>query len=112
MKGEILSIDTVSKMSENEKKIERLIRDKNILEKKLEKMQVDYDSLEQKNFYLEKREKTLLALEKSLVQRIKKYKGKKGYVYECISKELQFWNDMLSFEKEKTYEINEVQNEI
>lgn len=99
MKGEILDIETVEELAENKKKLERLKRDRNFFELEKKRLEKELDKICIENTYLKKRESTLTALEKSLPQRIEAYKKKNAP--EIIIKELQFFDDMLKFEKEK-----------
>lgn len=99
MRGEILDIDTVQEMAHNEKELERLKRNVNLIQlenkeliKKVAKQDIEI-------YYLRKRDATFTALEKSLPQRIANYKKKNG-PNEVIM-ELQFISDMLMMEKEK-----------
>lgn len=109
MESEVLVIEPANKMSENDKKIERLTRNKNLFEKQLQLLQKKYDRLEQENHFLKRREATLTAIEESLPQRIEKYKLKKAPT--ILIKELELWEDMLQAEKEKVYEVDDEKNE-
>lgn len=102
MAGEILSLDTVEKISKVTKELEREKRNKNLLElenKELVKKNIKYET---ENYYLKKRDKTLTALENSLHQRIETYKSKNAP--EIIIKELQLLSNMLIEEKNKLLE--------
>lgn len=99
MTGEILSIDTAEKISAMTKELEREKRNKKILELENKELIKKVARLDNENYYLNKRNKTLIALEESLPQRIETYKKKTAP--ESIIKELQFFVDILMFEKEK-----------
>lgn len=95
MCGEILTIETIKKIA----KLQRLERDKNLLEKKIEFDKFKIVELEEEIKYLKERNKTLEAIEKSLPQRIETYKSKNAPF--PVIKELEFWESMLKEEKEK-----------
>lgn len=99
MRGEILSIETIQKITKTKKIIERLTRDKNLRELENKELVKRVANQDMEIHYLKKRDNTLTALEKSLPQRIETYK-KKNAPNEVI-KELQFIADMLMMEKEK-----------
>lgn len=108
MRGEILDIGTAQEMAQNEKELERLRRNVNLKElenKELRKKVVRQDV---EIHYLKQRDNTLTALEKSIPQRIEKYKKQKKA--ENVIQELLFWQDVLSMEKEKLLD-KEVGNE-
>ncbi len=63
MKGEILDIGTAQELAGNKKEIERLKRDKNFAEEKLKAFQKKYDKMEQRNTFLESRNKILELVE-------------------------------------------------
>lgn len=71
MNGEILSIDTVNKMSDDEKKIERLNRDKNLLELKNNSLESNLSKAKKRINQLEKKEQILRLVENTLEDRIK-----------------------------------------
>lgn len=91
------------------KKLERLNRDKNLLILENKRLINKIANYEKENKYLNKRNETLTALEKSIPVRIEAYKSKNAPEY--LIKELELWQDMLSFELEKTLESNEVEDE-
>lgn len=109
MNGEILSLETAKELTENEKIIERLTRDRNLYVMENARLTKLNDTKDQRISYLEKRDNTLTALEKSLPQRIETYKKKNAP--EVIIKELQLLSDMLSLEKEKLMEKEVEENE-
>lgn len=96
---ENMILDSINNMSSNEKELERLKRDKNLVELENKELVKKIARLDMENYYLKKRDATFTALENSLPQRIENYK-KKNAPNEVI-KELQFIADMLMMEKEK-----------
>ena len=95
MCGEILTIETIKKIA----KVQRLERDKSLLEKKIEFDKFKIIELEEEIKYLKKRNETLEAIENSLPQRIEAYKKKKAPM--PVIQELEFWENMLKEEKER-----------
>lgn len=94
---------------EFKKKLERLNRDKNLLILENKRLINKIANYEKELKYLNKRSEILTALEKSIPVRIEAYKSKNAPEY--LIKELELWQDMLSFEVEKTLESNEVEDE-
>lgn len=109
MKGEILTLGTIEKLTNSEKKILRAERAKNLAELELNTFRKKCNKLEAENEYLKRREATLTAFEKSIPQRIETYKKRNAPL--PVIQELQFINDMLMDEKEKILEYSEVEDE-
>ena len=105
MKGEILSLETAYRSSA----YERLERDRNLYKLELERMTKKEAKARQENEYLKKRDKTLTALENSLPQRIAAYK--KNNAPAPVIQELEYISNMLSMEKEKLLQKEEVEEE-
>lgn len=101
MKGEILDIGTVQELSENKKKIERLKRDKNIAEERLKILQKKYDKMEQRNTFLESRNKILELVESYLPHRINAISSTNDTRYDYASLELKKLSEALVIENEK-----------
>lgn len=101
MKGEILDIETVQEMAKNEKEIERLKRDKNFAEERLKILQRKYDKMEQRNTFLESRNKILELVETYLPHRINVISNMKDIRYDYSILELKKLSDALDMEKEK-----------
>ena len=80
----------------NQKQIERLKRDRNLLILENKRLIDKIANYEKESIYLNKKNETLSALEKSIPQRIENYKSMNAP--ECIIKELELWQDMLSFD--------------
>ena len=99
LRGEILSIETIEKMTKMEKELEKARRAKNIIELELVTLKKYYEKLLKEVEYLRKRDATLTAIEKSLPQRIKTYEEKNAPL--AIIKEPELWENMLEEEKEK-----------
>lgn len=91
--------------NEYERKIERLTRDKNLLLLENKRLIEKVANYEKESAYLNKRNATLNALEKSIPNRIETYKSKNAPDY--LIKELEMWQDMLSMDKEKSLEHEE-----
>lgn len=72
MDGEIISIDTLNKKSDTEKKIERLNRDNNLLELKNNNLESQLSKYKKRNNELEKSEKILNLVVKNLEENITK----------------------------------------
>lgn len=79
--------------------IERVKRDRNLYKLKKEMAEKKLDKVKQENEYLKKRDKILTAFEKSLPQRIEKYKKNNAPV--PVIQELEYINNMLILEKER-----------
>ena len=90
MKGEILDIETAQELAGNKKEIERL----KILQRK-------YDKIEQKNTFLESRNKILELVESYLPHRINVISNMKDTRYDYSILELKKLSDALDMEKEK-----------
>lgn len=101
MKGEILDIGTVQELTENKKEIERLKRDKNLAEERLKILQRKYDKMEQRNTFLESRNKILELVETYLPHRINVISHMKDTRYDYSILELKKLSDALDMEKEK-----------
>lgn len=101
MKGEILDIGTVQELAENKKEIERLKRDKNLAEERLKILQRKYDKMEQRNTFLESRNKILELVETYLPHRINVISHMKDTRYDYSILELKKLSDALDMEKEK-----------
>lgn len=99
LRGEILSIETIEKMSRTEKELIKAKRTINKLQLEFVSLRRDYDELLKEMDYLRKRDATLTAIEKSLPQRIKIYEEKNAPL--VVIKELELWENMLKEEKEK-----------
>lgn len=99
LRGEILSIKTIEKMTKTERELEKAKRAKNIIELELVSLKKYYEKLLKEVEYLREREATLTAIEKSLPQRIKTYEEKNAPL--VLIKELELWENMLEEEKEK-----------
>lgn len=85
----------------NQKQIERLKRDRNLLILENKRLIEKIANYEKESLYLNQRNATLTALEKSIPQRIENYKAKNAP--KCIIKELELWQDMLSAELINTF---------
>ena len=90
MKGEILDIGTVQELAGNKKEIERL----KILQRK-------YDKMEQRNTFLESRNKILELVESYLPHRINAISKMNDARYDYAILELKKLSDALDTEKEK-----------
>lgn len=101
MKGEILDIETAQELAGNKKEIERLKRDKNFAEEKLKILQRKYDKMEQRNTFLESRNKILELVETYLPHRINVISHMKDTRYDYSILELKKLSDALDMEKEK-----------
>lgn len=101
MKGEILDIGTAQELAGNKKEIERLKRDKNFAEEKLKAFQKKYDKMEQRNTFLESRNKILELVESYLPHRINVISNMKDTRYDYSILELKKLSDALDMEKEK-----------
>lgn len=101
MKGEILDIGTAQELAGNKKEIERLKRDKNFAEERLKILQRKYDKMEQRNTFLESRNKILELVEIYLPHRINVISNTKGTRYDYSILELKRLSDALDMEKEK-----------
>ena len=101
MNGEILSIVTAQELSENKKKIERLTRDKNLEKERLKILQRKYDKMEQRNTYLENRNKILELVETYLPHRINAIFNTNDTRYDYASLELKKLSEALVIEKNK-----------
>ena len=101
MKGEILDIETAQELAGNKKEIERLKRDKNFAEERLKILQRKYDKIEQKNTFLESRNKILELVESYLPHRINVISNMKDTRYDYSILELKKLSDALDMEKEK-----------
>ena len=101
MKGEILDIGTAQELAENKKEIERLKRDKNFAEERLKILQRKYDKIEQRNTFLESRNKILELVESYLPHRINVISNMKDTRYDYSILELKRLSDALDMEKEK-----------
>lgn len=97
MLNELVEDKKVEEMNATQKQIERLKRDKNLLLLENKNLIDKIANYEKESIYLNKRNETLSALEKSIPQRIENYKSMNAP--ECIIKELELWQDMLSFER-------------
>ena len=103
MNGEILSMETAFKYNA----YDRLERDRNFYKLQKQIAEKELDKVKQENEYLKKREKTLIALEKSLPQRIAAYEEKNAPA--PVIQELEYISNMLLLEKEKLLEREEVE---
>lgn len=83
-----------------QRQIERLKRDRNLLININNRVESINVRLEKENEYLKERDKTLVAIEKSLPQRIKKYQKQSTNEAKAVAKELEWWYDMLMDEKQ------------
>lgn len=101
MKGEILDIGTAQELAGNKKEIERLKRDKNFAEERLKILQRKYDKIEQRNTFLESRNKILELVELYLPHRINVISNMKDTRYDYSILELKKLSDALDMEKEK-----------
>lgn len=101
MKGEILDIGTAQELAGNKKEIERLKRDKNFAEERLKILQRKYDKMEQRNTFLESRNKILELVETYLPHRINVISHMKDTRYDYSILELKKLSDALDMEKEK-----------
>lgn len=101
MKGEILDIETTQELAENKKEIERLKRDKNLAEERLKILQRKYDKMEQKNTFLESRNKILELVESYLPHRINVISKMNDARYDYAILEIKKISDALDMEKEK-----------
>lgn len=101
MKGEILDIGTAQELAGNKKEIERLKRDKNFAEERLKILQRKYDKIEQRNTFLESRNKILELVESYLPHRINVISNMKDTRYDYSILELKRLSDALDMEKEK-----------
>ena len=101
MKGEILDIGTAQELAGNKKEIERLKRDKNFAEERLKILQRKYDKMEQRNTFLESRNKILELVESYLPHRINVISKMNDARYDYAILELKKLSDALDTEKEK-----------
>lgn len=101
MKGEILDIGIAQELAGNKKEIERLKRDKNFAEERLKILQKKYDKMEQRNTFLESRNKILELVESYLPHRINVISNMKDTRYDYSILELKKLSDALDMEKEK-----------
>ena len=101
MKGEILDIETAQELAGDKKEIERLKRDKNFAEERLKVLQKKYDKMEQKNTFLESRNKILELVETYLPHRINVISHMKDTRYDYSILELKKLSDALDMEKKK-----------
>ena len=101
MKGEILDIGTAQELAGNKKEIERLKRDKNFAEERLKILQRKYDKMEQRNTFLESRNKILELVETYLPHRINVISNMIDTRYDYSILELKKLSDALDMEKEK-----------
>ena len=101
MKGEILRIETVQEITGTKNLIERLKRDKNLAETKLERLQKKFDSIEQRNNHLEKINKIFELIENYLPHRMKQISDKNDSRCEYAVLELKKLYDAIAIEKEK-----------
>lgn len=101
MKGEILDIETAQELAENKKEIERLKRDKNLAEERLKTLQRKYDKMEQRNTFLESRNKILELVESYLPHRINVISKMNDARYDYAILEIKKLSDALDTEKEK-----------
>lgn len=85
--------------TKEQRKIERLTRDKNLLLIENNRLLQKISNYEKESIYLNKRNETLSALENSIDKRIENYKRRNAP--DCLIKELELWKDMLSMEKEE-----------
>lgn len=101
MKGEILDIGTAQELAGNKKEIERLKRDKNFAEERLKILQRKYDKMEQRNTFLESRNKILELVESYLPHRINVISKMNDARYDYAILEIKKLSDALDTEKEK-----------
>lgn len=101
MKGEILDIGTAQELAGNKKEIERLKRDKNFAEERLKILQRKYDKMEQRNTFLESRNKILELVESYLPHRINVISKMNDARYDYAILEIKKLSDALDMEKEK-----------
>lgn len=101
MKGEILDIGTAQELAGNEKEIERLKRDKNFAEERLKILQRKYDKMQQRNTFLESRNKILELVESYLPHRINVISKMNDARYDYAILEIKKLSDALDTEKEK-----------
>lgn len=101
MKGEILDIGTAQELAGNKKEIERLKRDKNFAEERLKILQRKYDKIEQRNTFLESRNKILELVESYLPHRINVISKMNDARYDYAILEIKKLSDALDTEKEK-----------
>lgn len=101
MKGEILDIGTAQELAGNKKEIERLKRDKNFAEERLKILQRKYDKMEQRNTFLESRNKILELVESYLLHRINVISKMNDARYDYAILEIKKLSDALDTEKEK-----------
>lgn len=101
MKGEILDIGTAQELAGNKKEIERLKRDKNLAEERLKILQRKYDKMEQRNTFLESRNKILELVESYLPHRINVISKMNDARYDYAILEIKKLSDALDTEKEK-----------
>lgn len=97
MLNELVEDKKVEEMNATQKQIERLKRDKNLLLLENKNLIDKIANYEKESIYLNQRNETLSALEKSIPQRIENYKS--ANAPECIIKELELWQDMLMSER-------------
>ena len=109
LEGEILSLDTVERLSKSEKVLLRAERAKNLAELQLNSFKKKYDKLIQEVEYLRKRDETLTALENSIPQWINNLKKSNAPI--LVIKEIERLHDMLAEEKEKIFEYREAEDE-
>lgn len=112
MNGEILRIETVQEITGTKNLIERLKRDKNLIETKLERLQNKFDSREQRISYLEKINKIFELIETYLPHRINQITDKNDSRCDFAVLELKKLYDAIVFEKEKLLnkEVNNEEN--
>lgn len=88
-------------IAENKKEIERLKRDKNLAEERLKILQRKYDKMEQRNTFLESRNKILELVESYLPHRINVISKMNDARYDYAILEIKKLSDALDTEKEK-----------
>lgn len=109
MRGEILSLETVQKISNLEKKLLRAERDKNLAQMELKVSEKNNSKIMQEVEYLRKRDKTFTAVENSIPQWIENLKKNNAPL--PVIKEIEYLGNMLSEEKEKLLKNSEVEDE-
>lgn len=109
LEDEILDYETIQKMSDLKKKLLKAERAKNLAQLESIAIKRKCDKQEIRMSYLEKRDATLTALEKSIPQRIETYKKKNAPL--PVIQELELIKNMLQEEKEKIFEYREVEDE-
>lgn len=111
MKGEILRIETVQEITGTKNLIERLKRDKNLIEAKLERLQNKFDNREQRISYLEKINKIFELVETYLPHRMNQINDKNDSRCDFAVLELKKLYDAIVFEKEKLLNKEVEENE-